>query len=1244
MFEIFSGAKDPQKAVEKAHEYVRDGKVGSAIKILENNQTDGEDSFDLYLTLARLYFEIEERTRAVNTLRQLKTIVPQKTDEIVAVLSELYFQHPSIDSADFLLELYIEQERYEELMKTLRNLSEREMKLLITRFEKIKQSLDEKKVVSAKDCEQMVVLATLQFYVGDSEKALDAIDPMIDIEIYRPKLLKWAQIICRERYNDWYALQLLIRVQLATQEFNAALVQAQRAAEKFPDSVDTLIAMISSATPPGDLEASFTQFLTDLYIKKGDLDASTDRLLDMLQKDTKKVDDVIRGLRELERINPKDVKILYALGDTYLTAHRVSLAVAEYEKILEIAPDEIKTVMTKFQEAFAQEPNNSEVIDSLVRIYLKQNDEDAAVSVIRKAYESDPALYDDYLVNLNSILEKDLDNPEALELLGLCYAHRGDHESAVVVFENLMDRGSYGQVYHATDILHQKYPDLAAYLNLKARSMVARDEADKALDLLTQHLKRHPDSTELLLPTLDTIVSQRPDLGKYILPIYEQYMKEEPFVGELSLARGRAFAGEYEKSVEIFERLYELSEDKDTVKRALIEVIRERTQAVPLLLAAARIFMKENEVEIATQFFKTAQRVDPKTFFKIVDEFYDVLKSFPKDREVRILLVDTFFEQNIWDRVIEESKRAIEVFGKESQYFKLKLGEALVEKGNLTDAVRPLMLSLDGSADYSDEVLTYLDKILSIDKSNVPAHFARGRALSAANRINEAVEEYLLTARILPARADYILEAMKALSKKAVANPLVLFALGSIELTLKRHDDAIKHLLQSCELDAGLSKRTMPLYERLGEIAPSPLLHFSLAKVYRVAGLTDSAVQYYMKAHAEAKEYREPAISEMKKICADNPHDVASRKGLAEMYFNYNNLEDALDLVKEVVLTASHENDWAKEFIERILKENAQHVPSYFALGKIYVNEGCQDRAIEVYRELLQIAPSELTNVISALEGITEKQGVVLLFLGRIYAAVGDTAKSLSLFDELFTQDSSAADAIVRELHHILEKNAKIVGAHLLLHRVFMHEKKYEQALGAIERAQGLVPDSKEIILKKGHALYEMGDADRAIKLYTELLQTTEDRAAIYRLIKETRARYFNEKLELTQGEADDDRLSRAHLYIVMDQPDMAEKELQFTPRNASVRKRHTLLRAHVCLMNNRPIDALEMMKDLPTDRETAPTYADIYDALGSYEVAALVLRQTGAKGMEQRIATYEKRAQERRLAKGRYFVEGRSR
>ena len=96
VFDIFS-IKDPEKAVQKAREYANSGRIDAAIKLLENNLTESEDSLELYLNLARLYFEVEERMRAARILREAKSIVPSRVDDIVALVSELYYEHPSID-------------------------------------------------------------------------------------------------------------------------------------------------------------------------------------------------------------------------------------------------------------------------------------------------------------------------------------------------------------------------------------------------------------------------------------------------------------------------------------------------------------------------------------------------------------------------------------------------------------------------------------------------------------------------------------------------------------------------------------------------------------------------------------------------------------------------------------------------------------------------------------------------------------------------------------------------------------------------------------------------------------------------------------------------------------------------------------------------------------------------------------------------------------------------------------------
>jgi predicted Zn-dependent protease len=195
----------------------------------------------------------------------------------------------------------------------------------------------------------------------------------------------------------------------------------------------------------------------------------------------------------------------------------------------------------------------------------------------------------------------------------------------------------------------------------------------------------------------------------------------------------------------------------------------------------------------------------------------------------------------------------------------------------------------------------------------------------------------------------------------------------------------------------------------------------------------------------------------------------------------------------------------------------------------------------------------------------------------------------------------------------------------------------------AIEHAKELVSDKEDIILKEGQTYYQMGDAEKAIKLYTELLGTTKDKKAIYRLIRKTRNQYYKEKLIMTKGNDDADRLKRAHIYLLVNKPGMAEKELRFIPKDRLSAKQHTLLKAKLYLMRSRPLDALEIMKDYPLDEETAPVFAEIYEALGSYEAAARVLRESCVQDVEQKINTYEKLAQERRLAKGRYFIEGRS-
>ncbi len=1241
MFDFF-GTRDPEKARQKAQDYIRENKTESAIKLLEENLTEGEESFENYQLLARLYYDTAQREQAVRILQQLQKIAPARSDEIFNLVSELFYHHPSIDCGDLFLHLSIIKERYEEIEKILRALNEREVKLLTARYDKLNQNLNARSVLSKKDFENLLILSALRFFINESEAGFKVIEPIINVEIYAEKVLKWARILARSRFNDPYSALLLLKSQLANSEYEAGVAQAQRIYEKFPDFIDHLIDTIIKTKIPKNIEVKFSEFLTELYIKKGDFATSIEQLKKILAEDPGKIDDVIKGLRELERINPKDLNILFTLSDTYLEADRISLAINEFDKILEIAPEEYEKVIARYKKALEKEPNNLLVIQGIVNAYLRNEKVDEAVAVIEKAYKNDPGLIDEYILNLNAILEKNLDNPKALYLLGLCYAHKGNKDRALVIFHNLIDQKEYEYVNRALEEILNKIED-PDYLNLRTKTLCLLGKYDVVFATIKPYLDESPEKLLIFFPSLDLIVNKKPSLLKKVLPIYQTYKKVDLFVGELATARAYAFAGKYEEAVKGFEKCLANEEQRDVAKRGLIEVIKERPDAVPLLLTAARIYMKEGELDIATQFFKTAQKVNPKAFFKIVDEFYDALKAFPKDREVRKVLIETFFQRGLWDRVIEEANRAIEVFGRNEQYFNLKLGQALVESGNLSDAVRPLMLSLNGEEDYSREVIDYLDKILQIDKSNVSAHFARGRALSRARRFDEAVDEYLLTVRILPARAEYVLDELKSLSSKIMANPKIIFALGSVEMVLKKYDDAVKHLLQACELDTTLVKGVIPLFEKLSKKISSPLLDFSLARVYQLADLKNLAVKYYMKAQKANKAYQEPAISELKKICTANPKDVDSRIGLAELYFDYNNLEDAAALVSEVYQLDKTKINWVKNFVGRILKKNPHHIPSYYFLAHIFISEKSYKKGVEVYKKLLEMFPAELPKVVNILKKYEDADPDIMFFLGVLYTNSGNLKQAIELFNKLYNRSPDFGSAITYQIKEILKRNADLGDAYLLASKIFAMEQEYEKAIESIRRARELMPEKENLILKEGQLYYKMGEPEKATKLYSELLKTTKDRKKLYRLIKNTRTNYLKESLELIKGDDEEARLKRADIYLLLNKLDKAARELQFVPGNNFLLKKQTILRARLYLKKNRLIDALEIIRTLPVDKDTAFVYADIYEAMGSYGTAAGVLRQAGIEGTEARIANYEKLALMTRSTKGRYFIEGRS-
>jgi tetratricopeptide (TPR) repeat protein len=325
------------------------------------------------------------------------------------------------------------------------------------------------------------------------------------------------------------------------------------------------------------------------------------------------------------------------------------------------------------------------------------------------------------------------------------------------------------------------------------------------------------------------------------------------------------------------------------------------------------------------------------------------------------------------------------------------------------------------------------------------------------------------------------------------------------------------------------------------------------------------------------------------------------------------------------------------------LSKNPAHIPSYYFLGKIFLEEEDYRKAIEIYKKLNEIAPAEIPGVTEILKGYYEKAPELMHYTGILYKEIGDLNSATELFTKLFDGAPDFADTLLPQLKEIILKNEKSVSTYMLLSKIHSFKNEYEQAIEYLKKVEILLPEKKEeILLRQGQLYFEKGEINRTLEIYTRLLQETKDRKLVYKTIRKIRNDYFNQKLKITTGETDDDRLLRANIYLLMDKIHDAERELESMNPESWQKKDCIILKARIFLKKNQPIDALETIRALPVNRETGLLYADIYEALGSYTAAASALKEVGDSTLYPRIERYEKLAQERRLGRGRYFIEGR--
>ena len=246
--------------------------------------------------------------------------------------------------------------------------------------------------------------------------------------------------------------------------------------------------------------------------------------------------------------------------------------------------------------------------------------------------------------------------------------------------------------------------------------------------------------------------------------------------------------------------------------------------------------------------------------------------------------------------------------------------------------------------------------------------------------------------------------------------------------------------------------------------------HFARAKALEASGDWEGALEAYQQAlemdPTNSTIYSEIAAGYMQHGQFTEALEYAERSARADM----DNIEAHRLLSSLFVSMISNIGsvqganpevvDRAVEELEHIVRLDPRERQAYLTLGQLYRLKGEPERATEVYRDFLAIAPDSEQGAIS---------------LAELQMEAGNVGEAITILDE-FTTDQSDSDA-----------------AWAMLGEAYGFIEEFDKAADAFGRASELDPLDREILSAYAQALFFAGRMEEAADRYTLLAVRTPD-------------------------------------------------------------------------------------------------------------------------------------------------------
>jgi len=498
------------------------------------------------------------------------------------------------------------------------------------------------------------------------------------------------------------------------------------------------------------------------------------------------------------------------------------------------------------------------------------------------------------------------------------------------------------------------------------------------------------------------------------------------------------------QAIDAYKKAYELDPRSAVIGERLAEMYAKSQRIRDAVLEAQEILRREPDNVAARRllariYLRTLGNLDPsvgqrETVIRAIEQFQEILKREPEDSEAALWLARLYRLRNEHEKALDVLKKLVEA-QPENEDAVQQCAQLLVDLGNSSEAARVLERTAGQTANAEIVALLGEAYVQAKDYAKAEKAFRRAmeleprdpgyrrglaRALQAAGKQKEALEEYLKLIEIEPDESESYLRAAQIYRQQNEldeAEDLLAkareHAPGNLELI---YNEAMLYEAQGRFEDAirVLSDAVARVKANPGQLADSrrtlSVLYEQLGRLYREVENFQAALNTFQEMSAlgpeeqrrareltvdtlRASKQLDRAMEESQKAMAASPQDRGAKVTHALLLGEKGATDEAAGLLRTLLVNSREDRgiylalaqvyergrrwtdaETAARSAERLASRPAENEMVYFLLGAIFERQEKVPQAEAEFRRALEVNP---------------KSGPVLNYYGYMLAERG---------------------------------------------------------------------------------------------------------------------------------------------------------------------------------------------------------------------------------------------------------------